>query len=150
MSAEEQNAKKEEIKARMEANKNNPKPNLAGTGGPAAKIKPASGSPNNPVQQQSWISRMWTGIKNWWNNNFGGGNGNANTPTNQYAQAGAELANDQAQTWLNRGAAWLSNWLQSKGVDADQFINIGHQYAAAKAPELINKGANYLANKAGG
>lgn len=139
MSAEEQNAKKAEIRAKLGDKANNIP--AGGTGKYNATTNP---------QQQSWLSRMWTGIKNWWSNNFGGGNGNANTPTNKYAQAGANLANDQAQTWIDRGAAWLSNWLQSKGVDADQFINIGREYAAQKAPEMINKGANYLTNKAGG
>lgn len=142
MSAEEQNAKKAEIRARLGDKANNIP--AGGTG----KFNNVTNA-NNP-QQQSWLSRMWTGIKNWWSNNFGGGKGNANTPTNQYAQAGANLANDQAQSWLNRGAAWLSNWLQSKGVDADMPVELARQYASAKAPEVINKVANHVANAASG
>lgn len=140
MSAEEQNAKKAEIRAKL---------------GDKANSIPAGGTgkynaTTNPPQQQSWLSRMWSGIKNWWSNNFGGGNGNPNTPTNKYAQAGAGVANDQLQSWINRGAAWLSNLFQSKGIDADMPVELVRQYASAKAPEVVNKAANYVADKAGG
>lgn len=109
---------------------------------------PKSAPPSQ--QQQGWLSRMWSSIKNWWGNNFGNGKGNATQPTNKYAQAGANLANDQVQTFLNRGAAWLSNLLQSKGIDADVPIDLARDYASAKAPEAVNKLMNYAQTKMGG
>ena len=112
---------------------------------PNSAPNPNQNNTNNP-QQQSWVSRMWSSIKNWWSNNFGD-KGNANTPTNQYAQAGANWANDQASTWLDRGAAWLSNWLQSKGADFDIPVGLARDAVAEKIPELVNKGANYVQKK---
>lgn len=101
-------------------------------------------------QQQGWLSRMWSSIKNWWGNNFGNGKANPATPTNKYAQAAAGFGTDQAKDGINRFAAWLSNKAQSKGVDADFFIDQLRQYASAEAPGAINKLMNYAQNKLGG
>jgi hypothetical protein len=143
MTKEEQDAKKAEIRAKL-GDKANAIP-AGGTG----KFNNTTNNSAAP-QQQGWLSRMWSSIKNWWSNNFGNGNSNPATPTNKYAQAAAGFGQEQAQDGINRFAAWLSNKAQSKGVNADYFIDQLRQYASAEAPGAINKLMNYAQNKLGG
>jgi hypothetical protein len=155
MTKAEQNARKAEIQTRLDANQNAPKPNLTGTGDPAAKIKSALGSPNNPrptptpppqppQQNQSWISRMWSGLKNWFSNTFGNSNASTATPENKYAAAGANVLQGGANNLVDRLVGWLSNWAQNHDMNLDPAIRIGGQYAKEKVGQKINQVANTM------